>query len=346
MSIATAISRLVALRNRLRTKINSLGIDSDTQLDLDDCVGAVERIGGTQEITQASVQYNVADKQYARVTDSNLVPGNIVSGVSILGVAGTASVSPPSARLTQGVAIYGNEDVPASMYPPNGYDGFSSVVFRQDDIVGNRMLVSTNIKSGVMIMGVNGTYETPTETKAPTLAELDTDGITSHSVAVTPSSGKHLSQVTIPKITSAIDSNIAPGNIRSGVSILGVLGNYGPDIDGFVNGRTGNGSSTLEIPLPSGFLVGDWWVFVFVHADNVDTAQPVDISPPETTYFAASVRIAATGQSGGAEAFTYTLKHETISYNYTLHDGLYYLVLEGFSATLNHSYHVLSVREK
>lgn len=245
MSIATAISRLIALRNRLRTKINSLGIDSDTQLDLDDCVGAVERIGGTQEITQASVQYNVADKQYARVTDSNLVPGNIVSGVSILGVAGTASVSPPSARLTQGVAIYGNEDVPASMYPPNGYDGFSSVVFRQDDIVGNRMLVSTNIRSGVRIMGVNGTYETPTETKAPTLAELDTDGITSHSVAVTPSSGKHLSQVTIPKITSAIDSNIAPGNIRSGVGILGVTGTY--DIMQMVkyshNGSTDSSSS-------------------------------------------------------------------------------------------------------
>lgn len=224
MSIATAISRLLSLRNRLRSKINSLGIDSDTQLDLDDCVGAVERIGGTQEITQASVQYNVADKQYARVTDSNLVPGNIVSGVSILGVAGTASVSPPSARLTQGVAIYGNEDVPASMYPPNGYDGFSSVVFRQDDIVGNRMLVSTNIKSGVRIMGVNGTYETPTETKAPTLAELVTDGITSHSVAVTPSSGKHLSQVTIPRIVKGDGTEITANDIKAGVSILGIQG--------------------------------------------------------------------------------------------------------------------------
>ena len=35
-----------------------------------------------------------------------------------------------------------------------------------------------------------------------------------------------LSQVTIEAVTSNIDSNIEAGNIRSGISILGIIGNY------------------------------------------------------------------------------------------------------------------------
>ena len=223
MSIATQIARLTGLRNRLRDKINALGIDNNNQLDLGDCVTAVESIGGTQDITGTST-VDVAAKQYARVNDANLIPGNIVSGVSILGVTGTASVSPSAASLTTASVPYGGQNVPSTLYPPTGYDGFDRVLVELTD--ANRTLTAGNIKNGVTIMGVTGSYETPTETQSPSLSDLVTDGITSHSVTITPSSGKHLSQVTIPQITSEIDDNITNGNIKNGVRIMGVTGSY------------------------------------------------------------------------------------------------------------------------
>lgn len=43
---------------------------------------------------------------------------------------------------------------------------------------------------------------------------------------ITPDTGKYLTQVSVAAVTAAIDSNIQAGNIKSGVSILGVAGTY------------------------------------------------------------------------------------------------------------------------
>lgn len=247
MSMATQIARLQGLRNRLRTKILGLGLDTDPALDLDDCVGIIEGISGTQDITTAGSVYNVAGKQYARVNDRELKPENIVSGKTILGVTGTAAVNPPSGNNIQDVAVmeYGGPNPPATVYPSSGYDGVAQVVPRLVD--ASPKLNSVNIKSGVTIMGVTGSYETPTETKSPTLAELKAAGITSDSVNIVPSSNKHLSQVTIPQITAAIDSNIVSGNIKAGESILGVIGEYHGQYTIQFGQVTRNNQSILQI---------------------------------------------------------------------------------------------------
>jgi hypothetical protein len=49
---------------------------------------------------------------------------------------------------------------------------------------------------------------------------------------ITPSSGyQGIAKVVVAKVTAAIDENIVAGNIKSGVTILGVTGSYegGPD---------------------------------------------------------------------------------------------------------------------
>ena len=52
-------------------------------------------------------------------------------------------------------------------------------------------------------------------------------------VTVTPDTGKVLTKVEVAAVTAAIDVNIVPGNIKSGVTILGVEGTYtGPDVPG------------------------------------------------------------------------------------------------------------------
>ena len=44
MTIASEISRLTGLRNRIRTRIINLGLDNDPLIDLDDCTGIIENM--------------------------------------------------------------------------------------------------------------------------------------------------------------------------------------------------------------------------------------------------------------------------------------------------------------
>lgn len=93
--------------------------------------------------------------------------------------------------------------------------------------------MSANIKiGGNTVNGVNtikvenadqvGQYVTFTnltpveETVTPTTATQE----------ITPQEGEMLSKVTVNPVTASIDANIVPQNIKSGVSILGVTGEY------------------------------------------------------------------------------------------------------------------------
>ena len=91
----------------------------------------------------------------------------------------------------------------------------------------DRNIQPENIKEGVRILGVAGTLkeEKPEETfnVQPTTAEQ----------TITPTEGSVFSGGTVHAVTSAIDSNIQPENIKEGVSILGVTGTL-----------SGGGSST------------------------------------------------------------------------------------------------------
>ena len=81
-----------------------------------------------------------------------------------------------------------------------------------------------NIKEGVEIFGVAGTYETPTETKTVTPS--------ASSQTITPSSGKHLSSVTVNG-----DTDLIAENIKEGVNIFGVEGtlNFSLNSDAFID---------------------------------------------------------------------------------------------------------------
>jgi hypothetical protein len=85
-------------------------------------------------------------------------------------------------------------------------------------------LVAGNIKSGVNILGVNGSVvelKGETKTITPTTSQQ----------TINPSSGKNgITQITVNPVTSIIDANISAQNIKSGVSILGVWGSLTPGI--------------------------------------------------------------------------------------------------------------------
>ena len=79
-------------------------------------------------------------------------------------------------------------------------------------------ITPTNIRAGVSILGVQGNLEPdkPNQTKT-------VDSSTETQV-VTADTGYELESVTVNAVTSSIDSNITPENIRKDTTILGVTG--------------------------------------------------------------------------------------------------------------------------
>lgn len=146
--------------------------------------------------------------------DTDIKSENIKTGVEILGTLGTYSGD---------VELQENKDVlPTTtqqiIKADEGFDGMSQVTVSAVDSSIDSNIVPNNIKKGISILSVQGTYEPePTQSKSVTP--------TTNSQIITPDEGySGLSQVTVNAVTSSIDGNIQPENIKDGVNILGVTG--------------------------------------------------------------------------------------------------------------------------
>ena len=102
--------------------------------------------------------------------------------------------------------------------PSAGVDGFNPVKVAAVTSAIDSDIKASNIKSGVNILGVNGSVvelNGQTKTVNPTTSQQ----------TITPDSPKNgLTSVTINAVTAAIDSDIQPANIKKNVNILGVTG--------------------------------------------------------------------------------------------------------------------------
>lgn len=103
---------------------------------------------------------------------------------------------------------------------PSGYDGLDAVTVDAVTSSVDPNITAGNIKSGVTILGVQGTYSGG---GGCTLTTLNVTPSTT-SQTITPSGSDGWDEVNVDAVTSAIDANITAGNIRNGVSILGVQG--------------------------------------------------------------------------------------------------------------------------
>ena len=140
---------------------------------------------------------------------ANLSAGNIKSGVNIAGVTGSYAPKTQTKVTTP-------SSFPTVVNVDSGYDGMTKVTVNSPS-----NLTAGNIRSGVSIAGVTGTYtgESPT-------AQNKTFTPTSFPVTVRPdSSYNYLSQVTINKPSSLVASKIAPGE-----TICGITGTWEPSL--------------------------------------------------------------------------------------------------------------------
>jgi len=133
----------------------------------------------------------------------------------------------------------------STIKPDTGYTGLDKVTVNAVTAAIDSNISAGNIKSGVTILGVNGAV---TELVGETAQVTPTTS----AQTVTPITGNGLTSVEVSAVTSSIDANIVAGNIKSGVTILGVAGSYtgstlpADEIGVYLNI---NSSSTEEIDL-------------------------------------------------------------------------------------------------
>ena len=159
----------------------------------------------TQTITpDEDAGFNALD----RVTvegDRDLKPENIVKGVSIFGVEGSYEK-----RELQSKTVTPNAGG-QTVKPDADFEGLSSVY-----VEGDTDLIPANIREGVNIFGVDGSYSTGMNYQDKT--------VTPNGKRITVSADKDFH--ALAKVTVEGDSKLAPENIADGVTIYGVRGNY------------------------------------------------------------------------------------------------------------------------
>lgn len=138
--------------------------------------------------------------------------------------------------------------------PDDGYLGIKKVTVNAVTSTIDKNITADNIKHGVDILGVTGTY-------APVTKPIEITPSTQEQVKVPDMGVDGFNSVTVHAVDKNIDSNIQAGNIRKGVEILGVTGEFGVELYDYDNTdfvkdtlvQSGNYADPIEIPVPVGY---------------------------------------------------------------------------------------------
>jgi hypothetical protein len=130
-----------------------------------------------------------------------------------------------------------------------GYDGLSSVTVGAVTSSIDTNITEGNIKSGVEILGVTGSYSG----EAPNLESKSVSPSTSQQIIEASQGYDGLSSVAVGAVTSSIDMNITEGNIKKNVAILGVVGSFEGDSPTLQDKTVSPSGSTFTVYPDAGY---------------------------------------------------------------------------------------------
>ena len=274
MSISSELSRIQTDRNTIRTKLVSLGL-VPAAANLDACASAVQNIENRGAVS-ATVQEG----------DTYTIPAGYHNGSgTVSGVAGGGNYSLQSKTITptktqQAITpdsgYYGPSDVTVGAIP-DALQDVSSVTAGADDVLTGKVFVDADGKVTTGTMTNNGTVTKTlnTTTKSYTIPKGYHSGSgkvsitteeksvtpTKASQAVTPTSGKVLSKVTVAAIPAnfvdTTDADAVAANILvektayvNGVKIEGTMPDNG-SVTASIDGLT-----AASVTIPAGYTSG------------------------------------------------------------------------------------------
>ena len=162
---------------------------------------------------------NVVVQGVTYTIDENIKAENIKKDVNILGVVGTLEQG--STPVLQNKTVRASQDA-QYINADDGYDGLGTVTIEGVDHTVDSDIRSENIKAGVDILGVLGNYSG----ESVTYQSKEVDPTTSEQNISADAGYDALSNVKVKAVTAAIDGNIVASNIKKGISILNVVGEY------------------------------------------------------------------------------------------------------------------------
>ena len=101
---------------------------------------------------------------------------------------------------------------------PSGTDGFNPINVSAVTSSIDANIQAENIRKNITILGVVGTFQ-------PEVTSISISPTTTLQTIIAPSGIDGYSSIKVSAVTSSIDSNIQPENIKKNITILGVTGN-------------------------------------------------------------------------------------------------------------------------
>jgi hypothetical protein len=218
--VTSAIDDDIAPKN-IRKGVNVLGVEGTFEGDFFFQTKDVSAKPLEDTIVVPDYGYDALESvKIAGVTpdiDSMIQPGNIKKDVTILGVKGTYAPDPSMDNKYITPTLYQQ-----TIYPDEGYSYFDKVTIRAVDSSIDSDLKASNIREGVSVLGVTGSLKELLGAEAYVSPSTELQIILPKE-----SEGKNaITKVTVNPVDNTIDTNIISGNIKQGVSILGVEGTY------------------------------------------------------------------------------------------------------------------------
>ena len=198
--------------------INSLPDTGDGEqatpvISVNSSTGLITATAGTKSATK-----QLTTQAAKTITPSTTEQTVVSSGVYTTGAVKVAAMS-TTTRATPTISVNANGIITASVTQTAGYVSAGTqyatkqLAFQAAKTITPSTTSQIAVSSGYYTGGNITVAAVPTQTKSATPTSSTQD--------ITPDSGKFLSKVTV-----AGDSNLVAGNIKSGISIFGVAGNY------------------------------------------------------------------------------------------------------------------------